>query len=189
MGCRNFAQSPNLSFHSCGEGRPHSRVIYLTSGRRRPPWEDEHLRGAAVMCCYGITRLAGLTPRRRMWCREGVGRTWNHKALLVGPWRRRSLQIFPVSRLLRLRSAGPACWLWGGSRRDPWHLRISLVDSSMWGEGQPHGAGEEKVRYLGGQCLPSHSCLGNKGSWLTPCWPRAPGSALPAVICRLWRNG
>lgn len=35
-----------------------------------------------------------------------------------------------------------------GSRRDPWRPRISLVDSGMWGEGQPHGAGEEKVRIL-----------------------------------------
>lgn len=42
MGCRNFAQSPSLSSHSCGEGRPHSRVIHLTSGRKRPQWEDEH---------------------------------------------------------------------------------------------------------------------------------------------------
>ena len=139
MGCRKCAQSPSLSSHSCGEGRLQSCIIHRTSGRRRPQREDEHPRGGAVPCCYGITRLAGLTPRGRMWCREGVGRTWNHKALLVGPRRRRSLQTFPVSRLLRLRSAWPACWLRGGTRRDPWRLGISLMDSSTWGEGQPPG--------------------------------------------------
>lgn len=70
-------------------------------------------------------------------------------------------------------------------KADPWRPRISLVDSGMWGEGQPHGAGEEKVRYLGGQgASRPTAALGNKGSWLTSADPGAPGSALPAVICR-----